>query len=150
MKSVIRQLDERFKPFYALRHEPRPPKGWIRAIRDALGMTGVQFGKRMGVAQPRVLEIEKGEISGSITLNTLNRAAEALGCTVVYTLIPHRPLHEMLEQQAKRVALRLLCHVEQTMSLEDQAVKNKIARNEMLEQLISQLLCKPARLWDEE
>jgi predicted DNA-binding mobile mystery protein A len=150
MKDAIRHLDQRFKLLEPLRKTARPPKGWIRALRDALGMTGLQFGKRMGVSQPRVIELEKGEISGTITLNTLERAAEALGCRVVYALIPERTLTDTVQAQAKRVALRQLGRVDQTMSLEDQTVKDTSARTGMYEHLVVELLRKPARLWDEE
>jgi predicted DNA-binding mobile mystery protein A len=64
----------------------RPPRGWI------LGMITAQFAKRLGVAQPRIIELERGEADGNITLKSLQRAAEALGCRLVYTLVPERPL----------------------------------------------------------
>jgi len=56
----------------------RPPKGWVKAIREALGMSTEQLATRTGVTKPRVYEIEKAEVSGSITLNSLKRAAHAL------------------------------------------------------------------------
>jgi len=46
----------------------RPPKGWLRAIRDALGMTTAQFAqRRLGVSQPRIIELEQSEVSGGVT-----------------------------------------------------------------------------------
>jgi len=149
MKDAIRHLDERFKALRPLIASSRPPKGWVRAIRDALGMTGAQFAKRLGVAQPRVLELEHGELSGSLTLKSLERAAEALGCRVVYALVPEKTLAEMVERRAGRVADKHLAQVEQTMSLEDQSVKDNGARKDMRSRLIAELLQKPARLWDD-
>jgi predicted DNA-binding mobile mystery protein A len=150
MKDAIRHLDKRFATLRDLRETARPPKGWVRAIRDALGMTTAQLGQRLGVSQPRVVEIEQGEVSGSITLRTLQRAAEALGCRLVYTLIPDRPLEETVRQRAEQLAQEKLIAVEQTMRLEDQSVKNKAASNEMLRQFTEILLEHPARLWDEK
>jgi predicted DNA-binding mobile mystery protein A len=150
MKDAIRHLDKRFATLRDLRETARPPKGWVRAIRDALGMTTAQLGQRLGVSQPRVVEIEQGEVSGSITLRTLQRAAEALGCRLVYTLIPDRPLEETVRQRAEQLAQEKLIAVEQTMRLEDQSVKNKAASNEMLRQFTEVLLEHPARLWDEK
>ncbi|KRP85840.1 hypothetical protein AOQ72_04145 [Bradyrhizobium yuanmingense] len=95
MKDGIRHLDSRFATLRALSHSQRPPKGWIRAIRDALGMTTAQYAKRLGVSQPRIVELERSEQGGSVTLNTLQRAAEALGCRLVYVLVPERPLAEL-------------------------------------------------------
>lgn len=150
MKDAIRHLDKRFanlRPFVSLQ---RPPKGWLRAIRDALGMTTAQYGKRLGVSQPRVVELEKSEQSGSVTLNTLQRAAEALGCRLVYVLVPEQPLEQTVMNRATLVAERQSQAIEQTMRLEDQAVKDKRAARALREQAIEDLLKRPARLWDEE
>ncbi len=68
----------------------RPIRGWIRATRSELGLTGVQLAQKMGVQPPRVVEIEKGELAGVLTLNTLERAAEAMGYQFVYAMVPKR------------------------------------------------------------
>lgn len=150
MKDAIRHLDRRFKVLKPLLKAPRPPKGWLRAVRDALGMTTAQFARRLGVSQPRVVELEKSEISGTVTLNTLQRAAEALGCTLVYALIPVRPLEDVVRSQAEAVAARQLDGVQHTMRLEDQGVTHRRARQELLDRRIEELLRRPARLWDEQ
>src|SRR5579862_2393390 len=100
MKSSIRHLDQRFSALRPLANSQRPPKGWIRAIRDALGMTTAQFARRLKIAQPSAVELEQSEASNSITLRTLERAAEALGCRVIYALIPEKPLQETIRNQA--------------------------------------------------
>jgi len=150
MKEALRHLDQRFEELRPLLRAKGPPKGWVRAIRNALGMTATQLGKRMGVPQSRIAELEKAEIFGKTTLNSLERAAEALGCRVVYALIPEKPLTERVEDRAAVLADRQLAEVEQSMSLEDQSVSNSKARHEMRQKLIKELLQKPARLWDEE
>jgi predicted DNA-binding mobile mystery protein A len=149
MRDSISHLDQRFKALRPLIAAPRPPKGWVRAVRDALGMTGVQFAKRLGVAQPRVLELEQAEVSGSLTLKSLERAAEALGCRVVYALVPEKTLAETVERQAALIADKQLAQVEQTMSLENQSVNGNAVRKDMRARLVSELLEKPARLWDD-
>lgn len=150
MKDAIRHLDKRFSSLRSLARTPRPPKGWLRAIRDALGMTTAQFGRRLGVSQPRIIELEKSEVGGSVTLHTLQRAAEALGCRLVYALVPERPLAEIVKERAALVADRQSSAVEHTMRLEDQAVKDKTAARELRQQMIEDLLRRPARLWDEK
>jgi|SRR5579872_3314839 len=150
MKDAIRHLDKRFSSLRPLAKLQRPAKGWLRAIRDALGMTTAQYARRLGVSQPRIVELEKSEQGGSVTLNTLQRAAEALGCRVVYVLVPERPLAEVVQKQAERVADRQAKAIEQTMRLEDQAVNDKKAARELRQQAIEDLLRRPARLWDEE
>ena len=82
----------------------RPEKGWVRTVRDALCMSGFQLARRMGVKQPTVAGLERNERDGTITLDTLRRAAAALGCDVVYAFIPRAPLLDRVEQQAIRAA----------------------------------------------
>ena len=150
MKDAIRHLDKRFSSLRTLAKLQRPPKGWLRAIRDALGMTTAQYGRRLGVSQPRIVELEKSEQSGSVTLNTLQRAAEALGCRLVYVLVPERPLAEVVTERAALIAERQSKAVEHTMRLEDQSVKDKGAARALREEAIQDLLKRPARLWDDE
>jgi predicted DNA-binding mobile mystery protein A len=97
-----------------------PPKGWIRAIRDALGMSGVQLAKRLKVSPQTVEAMEKSEAAGTIQLNTLKRAAEALDCTLVYALIPRTSLENTVKNRARQIANAALARVSHTMKLEDQ------------------------------
>jgi predicted DNA-binding mobile mystery protein A len=150
MKDAIRHLDKRFSALRPLVNSPRPPKGWLRAIRDALGMTTAQFGRRLGVSQPRIVELEQSEVSGVVTLNTLQRAAEALGCRFVYALVPEKSLEETVRARAKLIAARQSGAVEHTMRLEDQAVTSKKVSKELLQRRIEELMRRPARLWDEK
>lgn len=150
MKDAIRHLDQRFASLRALANSPRPSKGWLRAIRNALGMTSAQLARRLGVSQPRIVELEQSEVSGKVTLNTLQRAAEALGCRLVYVLVPEKPLAETVRERAELLAEREQSDIEHTMRLEDQAVSSRTASRELRERLIEQLLHRPARLWDEK
>jgi predicted DNA-binding mobile mystery protein A len=150
MKDAIRHLDRRIKALRPLAASSNPPRGWLRAIRDALGMTTAQFARRLGVSQPRIIELEKSEVSGSVTLHTLRRAAEALDCRLVYILVPEQPLAEIVSNRAKQIANRHLASVEHTMSLEGQAVKGKQAHADLRRQFIDDLMRRPARLWDDK
>lgn len=150
MNDTIRHLDKRFAAFKSVADAKRPPKGWIRAIRDALGMTSAQFARRMSVVQSSAVELEQSEARDGITLKRLERAAEALGCRVVYALIPEKPLSQVVRARAERIADRQLAAVEHTMRLEDQAVPDKKARAELRQRAIDDLLRNPSRLWDEK
>jgi predicted DNA-binding mobile mystery protein A len=150
MNDAIRHLDKRFVALRPLARAQRPPKGWLRAIRDALGMTTAQLGKRLGVSQPRIVELEQSEVSGSVTLNTLQRAAEALGCRLVYALVPDRPLMDTVRERAELVATRQANAVAQSMRLEDQEVTDREVAKELRRQQAERLLRRPARLWDEK
>jgi predicted DNA-binding mobile mystery protein A len=99
--AARRQLDQqldRLRP--TARLIAAPANGWIRAIREALGMTAIQLGRRLGVSQQRALAIEGAETQGSLTLASLARAAEALDCQLVYALVPRRPLEGLVEERA--------------------------------------------------
>lgn len=144
-----RHLDARLSK---LRNSPelaRPPRGWLKALREALGMTADQFGKRLGVSQPRISQLEVDEKVGSVTLKTLREAAEALECELVYALVPTRPLEEILRERAQKVADRQLNRVSHTMTLENQGLDHRsqmAARERLIEDL---LRGNPKSLWDE-
>lgn len=115
------RLDERLSTLRETELTP-PPKGWIKAIREALGMTGQQFAARMGIKPPTVVDIEKSEALGAIQLKTLSRAADALGCKLVYALVPKTSLQDAVEARARKIAIRALKRVAHTMKLENQSV----------------------------
>lgn len=117
---ALRRLDERLAAAKPVERFAPPSKGWVRALRDALQMSGAQLGKRMGVAQQTVAAIEKSEQNGTIQLQTLRKAADALGGRLVYAIVPNVTLEEMVLTQARQIALRALGRVSQTMTLEAQ------------------------------
>lgn len=128
---------------------PRPPRGWIRAVREALGMTTAQLAARLGIAQPSVVGLEKAEASRTITLETLERAARALDCTLVYALVPRKPLETLVQERAHQVARERLRSISHSMALEDQQVREDDERAQ-LERLAQQLVAGPgSALWRE-
>jgi predicted DNA-binding mobile mystery protein A len=150
MVTAYEQLDKRFAKLKPLTTgAARPSRGWIRAIREAIGMTTGQLAKRLGVQQPRIIELERGEATGSITVKSLERAAEALGCRLVYVLVPEAPLADTIRKRASVIANEQLASVEQTMRLEAQGVNDKALHEEAHQRLVEKLLRRPARLWDE-
>ena len=100
----------------------RPNKGWIRAIRDALGMSSTELAARMGVSQQVVSEIERSERHATVKLKTLSRAANALECELVYALVPRTSLEETVCAQARRKAVHHLATVAHHGRLESQEV----------------------------
>lgn len=116
-------LDPRLNEVRGVRSKlARPNQGWIRAIRQALGMTTRQLAHRMGIAQGTLTGLEVSEISGSIRLDTLQKAAEAMNCSLVYAFVPKAPLEEIVQEQARKVAAKQLSPVEHSMLLENQAL----------------------------
>ena len=148
MSLAARQLDRRFSEIReTLRGAERPARGWIKAIREALGMTTAQLAARMGVAQPRVVELEKREAARVVTLQSLERAAEALDCRLVYIFVPKDSLEDRINNRAETVADLHLSAVDHTMRLEKQGVTDKQRRDEMKKKIVAELLQRPARLW---
>lgn len=82
----------------------RPPKGWIRAIRDALGLTVRQLARRMGKTHSVVVRLEGSEAANTITLASLRAAAEAMDCTLIYAIVPNRSLTETARGRATAIA----------------------------------------------
>ena len=98
----------------------KPPRGYIRAIRDAIGMTAAQLGARTGILPQSVLGLEKSEELGTISLKKLRHAAEAMDCRLVYALVPITSLEHTVNERAKQLALKNMQDVRHTMILEDQ------------------------------
>jgi len=128
------------------RERPVPNGGWIRTIRTALGMSTVQFAKRLGVSQSTAVEIEQSEIRGSLQLSTLKRAAEALDCTVMYALVPRTSLQQAVDARTRLVAHRQRAAVDHTMLLEDQRVATEEIEAE-LDELARRI--NPRTLWND-
>lgn len=129
---------------------PRPPAGWLRAIREALGMTSGVLAERLGVTASGARKLEQAEAIDAITLSTLRRVADALDCDLQYALVPRRPLREMRWQQALQLAQQWQQRAGRTMELEAQPVASpSAAANERLEAMAQEILhTSGTRLWD--
>jgi predicted DNA-binding mobile mystery protein A len=143
-----RRLDERLLPLRGAALDAVPQRGWVRAIREALGMSTTELAARMDVSQQSVSDLEKSEVRGTIKLVTLRRAAEALDCDLVYALVPRQGLDEAVRAQAHRQALRHVVQVAHHSRLEDQAVDDDAARVQVDE--LAQRLVDRRGLWTEQ
>jgi len=111
----------------------RPPSGWLRAIRNALGMSSAALATRMGVTDSAVRKLEEAESNDAITLGTLRRIAAALDCELQYALVPRRPLEAMRTQRAMEVAREQVHSVARSMALEDQSVDATLTERQITE-----------------
>lgn len=119
------RLDERFRHFGSAKNYTPPVRGWIRAIREALGMTAEQLARRLQATQPAIVKMEASESKGTIQLATLRRAAAALDCDLVYALVPRKPLEETIRARARNLIRQRRAPVEHSMLLEDQKASSK-------------------------
>lgn len=144
----LKQLDamlNRFRELSAVTGVPR--RGWIRELRAALGMTAEQLAARMQISQSTLTALEQSEAEERITLKSLQKAARALDCELVYALVPVVPLEDMLRSRLHHVAKERLERTAHTMTLEGQTVSRDESTRQLSE-LITELMEKPPRnLW---
>lgn len=119
-KTQRRSLDEKLKAFNLSKAILKPKSGWVKAIRESLGMTSRQLAERMGIQQSGVILLEQREADKKITLETLHRAAQAMGCELVYAIVPKDSLEKIVDDRSKLAAKKILGSTLHTMKLEQQ------------------------------
>ena len=126
-----------------------PRGGWVRAVREVLGMTQAQLGARVGISRQSVQDMEKAEAERRITLDSLDRLARAMGCRVVCALVPEQgTLDDVRERRADQVAETMLKSAAHSMQLEAQGVSTS-ERERQRKRLAESLLRGSARkLWE--
>jgi len=118
-----KQLEKALEVFAAAKNSSRPQKGWLRAIREATGISLRVMATRMKKTPPLAAKLEKSEAEYRITLGSLRDAADALGCQLVYALVPKSgSIYDLAEQGVRIKAAENVRAVEHSMALEDQAV----------------------------
>ena len=118
---LIQQTDKKLEHFKHLKTAATPPLGWINTFRKSLKMSLRQLGNRLRISAQSVKEIEEREASGTITLNSLRDAANAMDMKLVYGFVSkHDSLEQMIEKRAKELATEIVMRTHATMTLEDQ------------------------------
>lgn len=145
----LRQLDISLNRWRSADLPPRPPSGWVKAIRESLGMAAAHLAARLGVTTSTVTRLETSEADDTISLGTLRRAAEALGCELRYALIPKQSLADTLENRAMSLARQQMAAVSHSMALEAQSTSRETV--ELQTRALAEELLKGSRraLWRE-
>lgn len=139
-------LDSRLAALKPITQYAPPRLGWVRAIRDALGMSAADLAARMGVTGASVRSLEANELSGGVRLASLRRAAAAMDCTLVYAFVPNTTLEDTVMSEARCILAAETGRVRQTMALEDQESElSPGAREERLREIAGS-----SRLWRKE
>ena len=139
-----RQLDSRLRQLPPLE---TPGAGWIRTIRESLGMTLAQLGRRLRISPQSVRNLEEREKAETVSVAKLREAAEALDCELKIVFVPRSSLESTIREQATRKARDERNRLVHTMRLEAQDVGVDDVLNER--RAIEQWLTKRARrLWD--
>ena len=118
----LKQLAATLDKFTDAKQTARPVRGWLRAVREALGVSQQEVATAAKVKRQSVIGFEEAEASDRITLHNLRRVADAMGCELVYAIVPKSgSIQELAEQRTRSEAAKRVLSVEHTMALEDQA-----------------------------
>jgi len=127
-----------------------PPEGWLRTMRSAIGMSGAQLARHLGLSRAQVSQAEKNELAGVITLKTLKRMAEGMGCRVVYAVVPEKTAGDLVAKRARERAKQLINKTNVHMALEQQSLDQEQLSFE-LERLERELIQEmPSDLWNDD
>jgi predicted DNA-binding mobile mystery protein A len=146
---AIDQMDRRLPRLQRAAEELRrqaPHGSWIGALRGALGLSERAFAKRLGITQRSLQQLERNEEKGSVTLESLRRAAQALDADFVYAVVPRKPLRATLSSRARALAAERLDPIAHSMAMEGQALSSRQLKRQ-IEELASELEKKPRELW---
>lgn len=149
-KLIIRQLDQKMEGLQPLKKLSLTPiNGWLGTIRKSLNMSQRQLGTRLSITPQGVRDIEKREVEGTITLNTLKQVAEALDMQLVYALVPKSDsLERMIRVKAREMATKIVMRTSTTMKLEDQENSRERIEEAITELTEEIVRTTPKNLWD--
>ena len=128
-----------------------PPEGWLRTVRSALGMSGAEVARKLGVTRARVTAAERAELDGGITIKSMQAMAEAMGCRFVYAVIPPSGhIEDIIAAQARKKALAIVGITSTHMALENQKLPEANIAQEV-ERLTREFAReRPSDFWSEK
>jgi len=145
----LQQLNNKMLRLASLKEEIVPSTGWIKAIRTSLGMSMQQLGNKLNISKQGVLDIERREKDGSISIKSLREVAHVMDMKLVYGFIPlDGTLDALIEKKAKELAKQIVMRTAHTMQLEDQANSNKRIEAAIRERTAAIQNEMPKILWD--
>ena len=133
-KLLIEQLDQKLKSFQKAETILVPDKGWINTIRTTLNMTMAQLGSKLNVTRQGIKGIEESEAKGSISINSLKEAGEALGLKFVYGFVPKDgTIDNLIKSRAEKLAKKIVLRTNQNMKLENQGISDKKIKQSIID-----------------
>ncbi len=143
------QLDRSFMQLKTLNLKT-PKKGWIKEVRESLGMSMKDLADRLGTIKQRIERIEKDEVASKVSLETMKKTAEAMNCDFIYFVVPKNSLEETLKDQGLKAAQKILKQVGKTMALEAQTTST-LSQKKLVENLAQEMLLNEDRkIWKEK
>ena len=145
----IQQLNGKMLAFASLQKVVPPPTGWIKAIRNAIGMSMLQLGNRLSITKQSVQDMESREKDGSISIKALREAARALDMQLVYGFVPNDgSLEALIDRKAKELATQIVMRTNNSMKLEDQENSKQRIEKAIQERALAIKTEMPKTLWD--
>lgn len=148
-KTVRRQLDNKLAVLKNFASFGTPQGGWIKTIRESLGLSSRQLGKKAGIDQSRISRLENAETNGNLTLSSLHKIAKGLGMRFVYGFVPERTLEEMVNARAEAIAQKRMKRLDTTMRLEKQGLSGEEQKKALKDMIEKILIEQPKGFWDE-
>jgi transcriptional regulator with XRE-family HTH domain len=100
-ESARMRLDNELRYYRLAGREKRPTQQLLRRVRQVLGLRSAELAREVGVNRSVLFRLEESEGRGTISLNAMTRVAQAMGCKVVYAVIPKNgpTFQEMVERK---------------------------------------------------
>ena len=148
-KLQFQQLNEKMDKLTVLQHLIMPPIGWIKAIRNGIGMSMEQLGKKLSITKQAVMDIEKREKEGAVTIKSMQEIAKVIDMKFVYGFVPNAgSLEQMIETRSLEIATKIVQRTSTSMKLEDQ-VNSKERIEKAIKERAAEIINKtPKILWD--
>ena len=147
-KKLLReQLDNKLSKLREFSVQGLASIGWIKTIREALGMTSKDLASRVGVNQSRIIHMEQAEVDGNIKISTMKRIADALEMDFVYAFVPRTSLNGMVREQARLLALKKMERLDHTMRLEMQELSSEEKEKALKDMIDKILIEEPKDFW---
>lgn len=144
-------IERKLAPWLRLREDKSPPSGWLKAIRGALGINSRQLAARLGVEHPAILQFEKREAQGKVSLETIEKVARAMNCKLIYAIVPDEPfsnLESIVDDQALKAARAIVTKVDHTMRLEKQGISPERSQEKVKELAAELKLKMDSKFWN--
>ncbi len=123
---LLKQIDTKIAEFRAISNAKNLEGSWIKSIRTTLNMTLEQLGNKLGVSKQSVLQYEKSEAMGTISIKNLREIGNAMDMQLVYGFVPmDGSLEKLVERKATELARKIVMRTHQNMKLESQENSSK-------------------------
>lgn len=139
-ETSLSQIDRRIEALRSVKEKAQVRGGWIKYMRQALGLTMQELATLVKLPASNIAQAQKREVEGKISLELLNKFAQAMDCEVVYSFVPKKDIRTFIHDKAMEKARSTLQNADLHMKLEDQKVSG--AEDERIARLAKKFIEK--------